>query len=209
MNPIIQLEATNGLLSQCFRSVEAAAKVRIEKAMERLTSKRQKDTRESRANNSKGAPETDQADAESHCKREKDLVTQAAENAQRARDVLDFLTDHGALRRMIRLRILMEPTRILKRAILGRSGRSWEQQHMASVIQAAPAENQVSSTTAPVNVESHSTSKQSPLRLRYPVCCSALGEDVEEALRGLTGLMMQPSRAGGACWGARRRASLV
>ena len=35
MNPIIQLEAANGLLSQCFRSVEAAAKVKSAKAVER------------------------------------------------------------------------------------------------------------------------------------------------------------------------------
>ena len=46
---------------------------------------------------------------------------------------------------------------------------------MASLTQAAPA-----SGAAP---------------LRYPVCCSALSDEVEEALRALTGLMTQPWRA--------------
>jgi hypothetical protein len=98
MNPIVQLEATNGLLSQCFRSVEAAAKVRSEKALDRLASKMEQDKRGPRANDSQGAPQTDKVDAESHCQTEKDFATQAAENAQRARDVLDFLSERDAPR---------------------------------------------------------------------------------------------------------------
>ena len=66
MNPIIQLEATNGLLSQCFRSVEAAARVRSEKAVERLASHMEKDKTKTQANESQGAPTTDQFDATEH-----------------------------------------------------------------------------------------------------------------------------------------------
>jgi len=201
MNPIIQLEATNGLLSQCFRSVEAAAKVRSEKALDRLASKMEQDKRGPRANDSQGAPQTDKVDAESHCQTEKDFATQAAENAQRARDVLDFLSERDALRCMVRLRTLIEPYRKLKSSILGRSGKNWEQSHMASLIQAVPAEHQASSKAASANsrcsgeakVENQNTREQSPLR--YPVCCAALSHEVEEALRSLTGLVAQP-------WGA-------
>ena len=184
MNQIIFLEATNGLLSQCFRSVEAAAKVRSEKAVERLASKRGRDQHEPSTNDSQGAPEAVQGDADIHCKREKDLATQAAENAQTARDVLDFLSERGALRRMVRLRTLIEPYRKLKSSILGRSGKSWEQQHMASLIQVVPAEHQASSkatavkgdnqniasvkvesqNAASVKLERQNTREQSPLR---------------------------------------------
>lgn len=131
MAHVIQLEATHGLLSQNFRTIEVVARQRATKALARLAAQAAAGGPVGEA----GLADSQAADHGNHvavgeAMRAASLAEQAAETC---RDALNFLVcadRHQPLRDMLRLRILLQPHRVLKSSILHRTGAPWQNEQM-------------------------------------------------------------------------------
>ena len=159
MNPVIQWQATHGMLLACFKSVEQTAKLRRDKVVAALAAKRDRKILAEQQQTHAAIPDPDERDDEA--------AKQAEQNARRARDVVDFLTDPGALRSMLRMRILLEPFRVLKGAVLHSGGQARELQR----------------------------GSDEGTFFQFRVCVAATCREAFQALLSLTDLMHEPWRA--------------
>ena len=115
---IILLEATRGTISQCFKPVEATARLRAEMALANLQQRRM----------AEGAVDDDDVGLAGRMHMEQEGARIAEENRMRSRDVMKHILMPGALKRMLLLRIAMEPFRHLKSRILHRESVAWHAQ---------------------------------------------------------------------------------
>jgi hypothetical protein len=116
---IILLEATHGTISQCFKPVEATARLRAEMALAYLQQRRM----------AKGAVDDDDVGLAGRMHMEQEGARIAEENRMRSRDVMKHILMPGALKRMLLLlRIAMRPLRHLKSRILHRESVAWHAQ---------------------------------------------------------------------------------
>ena len=119
---VIQQEATHGMISQNFKSVQTATHKRAAKARQRAIDEKR---REAAIALGPGLLSRSPVQNEVHDSRPSacDVAAQFAEEGeQRCNDVMDFLLLPDSLQNMIRLRLVLEGFRELKTQILERSG---------------------------------------------------------------------------------------
>ena len=101
---MLLLECTHGMLSQNFKTVEAAARQRAERAMRRLADER----RHRMGLVASQAQPVDAANVPLQVMQAQVASDLADEAAQRSRDVLEYLLDPAAVPRMVRMRLVLE-----------------------------------------------------------------------------------------------------
>jgi len=110
------------MLSQNFKTVEAAARQRAERAMRRLAEER----RHRMGLAASQAEPVDTANMPVQVMQAQVAADLADEAAQRSRDVLEYLLDPAAVPRMVRMRLVLESFRTLKSSMLLQKGLAWE-----------------------------------------------------------------------------------
>ena len=119
---VLQLECTHGMLSQNFKNLEAAARQRAERALRRLAEER----RQRMGLAASQAQPVDAANVPVQVTQAQVASDLAEEAAQRSRDVLEYLLDPAAVPRMVRMRLVLESSRMLKSSMLLQKGLAWE-----------------------------------------------------------------------------------
>ena len=126
---IMQLEATHGIISRCFRPIAATAKLRAKLAFACLENvKQRRASRMELDDPGVSAPQGDMSKgrAEDAVMRAEEGARFAEENRVRASDVMEFVLSPHALCRMFCTRIVLEQFRIVKSNMLFRDGMGGE-----------------------------------------------------------------------------------
>lgn len=151
MSHVLQQEATHGLLSQNFRKVAQETQFRAELAA-RQRAAEQQDTAAAAGAGAGQAPS---------------LAGSADENAQRCRDILEFLRTSGIVA-IMRAILVIKPTQDFKAQVLTRNGAAWQIQEMVAAAQGH--------------------------RRAYPAAVAASGQDVHHALCAISELLLQDNQ---------------
>ena len=141
---IMQLEATHGIISRCFRPIAATAKLRAELGFACLENVKQRKASKMELEDPEvSAPQGDtSAGRAGEVRMQAEEVARfAEENRVRASDVMEFVLSPNALCRMFCTRIVLEPFRIVKSNMLFRDGEAWAENEGLGRYRAAQAHN--------------------------------------------------------------------